>query len=265
MMTDARDFRARLREIARARARGESPVAPRPPADNVVALGDIWPASREEGLWLCRPEWPEGYPPPEIPPTLTRTFAAFDVESLGRTPKPLFLVGFGFITPAGVAFEQYLAGHPDEEGAVLQATARALAEADVLLSYNGRTFDLPIIRDRLRWWRLSYEEPRRHVDLLWLVRRHYKEQCDMPACGLADAERYVLGVARPDDVPSSQVPELYARFLKIGDARLLEPVLRHNLYDVAATLLLYLKMRKEIPEALAPPGDEDMVETGDWF
>ena len=264
-MSGARDFRARLREIARARARGDLPPGPRPPADNVVALGDIWPASRAEGLWLCRPVWPGGYPPPQIPPTFAGAFAAFDVESLGRTPKPLFLVGFGFITPAGVTFEQYLAGHPDEEGAVLGATARALADADVLLSYNGRTFDLPIIRDRLRWWRLPYAEPRRHVDLLWLVRRHYKERFDMPACGLADAERYVLGVARPDDVPSSQVPELYERYVKIGDARLLEPVLRHNLYDVAATLLLYLKMKKEIPEALTPPGDEDSVETGDLF
>jgi len=264
-MSDARDFRARLREIARARSRGENPAAPRPPADNVAALGDVWPAEREEGLWLCRPAWPGEYPPPHVPPALPGTFAAFDVESLGRTPKPLFLVGFGFVSPEGVAFEQYLAGHPDEEGAVLQATARALADADVLLSYNGRTFDLPIIRDRLRWWRLPYEEPRRHVDLLWLVRRHYKEACTMPACGLAEAERYVLGVERPPDVDSSQVPELYERFLKVGDARPLEPVLRHNLYDLAATMLLYLKMRKEIPEALTPPGDEDSAETGDLF
>jgi hypothetical protein len=264
-MADARDFRGKLREIARARARGETPSGPRPPADKVIALEDLWPASRVEGFWLCRPEWPEGYPPPEIPPTLTRTFAAFDVESLGRTPKPLFLVGFGHISADGVAFEQYLAGHPDEEGAVLQASARDLADADVLLSYNGRTFDLPIIRDRLRWWRLPYEQPRRHVDLLWLVRRHYKEACAMPACGLADAERYVLGVERPPDIHSSQVPELYERFVKVGDARPLEPVLRHNLYDLAATLVLYLKMRKEIPEALAPPGDEDIIETGDLF
>jgi hypothetical protein len=264
-MADARDFRARLREIARARARGETPPKPQPPADRVVALERLWPASRGEGFWLCRPEWPRGYPPPEIPPTFTRTFAAFDVESLGRTPKPLFLVGFGYISPRGVAFEQYLAGHPDEEGAVLQATARALREVDVLLSYNGRTFDLPIIRDRLRWWRLPYEEPRRHVDLLWLVRRYYKEGLNMPACGLAEAERYVLGVQRPADIHSSQVPELYERFVKVGDARPLEPVLRHNLYDLAATLLLYLKMKKEIPEALAPPGDEDSAETGDLF
>lgn len=264
-MSDARDFRAKLREIARARARGESPAAPRPPADSVAALGDVWPAERGDGLWLCRPPWPAGYPEPQVPPTLTGTLAAFDVESLGRTPKPLFLIGFGLLSPEGVAFEQYLAGHPDEEGAVLAAAAGVLRWAGTILSYNGRTFDLPIIRDRLRWWRLPYEQPRRHVDLLWLVRRHYKEACTMPACGLADSERFVLGVVRPADVDSSQVPELYERFLKVGDARPLEPVLRHNLYDLAATLLLYLKMEKEIPEALEPPGEEDIPETGDLF
>jgi uncharacterized protein YprB with RNaseH-like and TPR domain len=264
-MSNGRDFRAKLREVARARARGDAPQRPQPPADSVVALEQLWPASRTEGFWLCRPGWPERYPYPEIPTTFARTFAAFDVESLGRTPKPLFLVGLGHISPRGVEFEQYVAGHPDEEPAVLQAAARALAEADVLLSYNGRTFDLPIIRDRLRYWRLPYEEPRRHVDLLWLVRKHYKERLGMPACGLAEAERYVLGFARPDDVPSSQVPELYELAVKIGDARPLEPILRHNLYDLAATALLYLKMIKEIPEALQPPGDEDLIETGDLF
>ncbi len=264
-MADARDFRAKLREIARARARGETPERPRPPADSVVELEKLWPAARAEGFWRCRPEWPAGYPPPKISPSVMENAAAFDVESLGRTPKPLFLVGFAFVSPAGVAFEQYLAGHPDEEGAVLEASARALAAADVLLSYNGRTFDLPILRDRLRWWRLPYDEPRRHVDLLWLVRRHYKEACAMPACGLADAERYVLGVRRPPDIDSSQVPELYERFVKVGDARPLEPILTHNLYDLAATLLLYVKMKKEIPEALAAPGDEDVIETGDLF
>lgn len=245
-MADARDFRAKLREIARARARGESPARPQPPADSTVTLGQLWPAARAEGFWRCRPEWPAGYPPLVIPPTFTGKFAAFDVESLGRTPKPLFLVGFGLISPEGVEFEQYLAGHPDEEAAVLQAAARALREVDVLISYNGRTFDLPIIRDRLRYWRLPYDEPRRHVDLLWLVRRHYREAFNMPACGLAEAERYVLGLQRPPDVHSSQVPELYERAVKIGDARPLEPILRHNLYDLAATVLLSLRVQKDI-------------------
>jgi len=264
-MGGKRDFRAKLREIARARARGDALPSPGPPADSVVSVEGVWPAAREGGLWLGRPAWPEGYPLPEVPLPVTQPCAAVDVESLGRTPKPLFLVGFGYLSAEGVAFEQYLAGHPEEEGAVLQAAARALADADVLLSYNGRTFDLPIIRDRLRWWRLPYEEPRRHLDLLWAVRKHYKEACDMPACGLAEAERYLLGLARPPDISSAQVPELYERFVKVGDARPLEPVLRHNLYDLAATLLLYLKMKNEIPGALTPPGEEETGETGDLF
>ena len=263
-MSNARDFRAKLREIGRARARGDAPQRPQPPADNVVAVADIWPASRGEGFWLCRPRWPDGYPHPEIPTTFTRTCAALDVESLGRTPKPLFLVGFGYISPRGVEFEQYLAGHPDEEPAVLQAAARALREVDILVSYNGRTFDLPIIRDRLRYWRLPYEEPRRHVDLLGLVRKYFKEGLNMPACGLAEAEQYILGLQRPPDVLSSQVPELYERFVKVGDARPLEPILQHNLYDLAATLLLSLKMQEYIRGELEDKAD-NWADTKDLF
>ncbi|MEE8640168.1 MAG: ribonuclease H-like domain-containing protein, partial [bacterium] len=81
---------------------------------------------------------------------------------------------------------------------------------------------------------------------------------------LADAEQYVLGVRRPADIHSSQVPELYERFVKVGDARPLEPVLRHNLYDLAATALLYLRISREIPEALED-GADNGAETKDLF
>ena len=86
----------------------------------------------------------------------------------------------------------------------------------------------------------------------------------MPACGLADAEQYVLGVRRPADIHSSQVPELYERFVKVGDARPLEPVLRHNLYDLAATVLLSIKIHNDIPGALED-GVDDGADTKDLF
>ncbi len=247
-MGDARDFRARLRALARARARGEKIPAPAPPSDSVIPFENVWPARRGDGLWVCEPRWPRGYPAPHAV-AASGGAVAFDVESLGRTPKPLFLVGLARLDAGGVRLEQYVAGHPDEEGAVLREAAAALAGAATLLSYNGRTFDVPIIRDRLRYWRMPFEKPRHHEDLLGLVRRHYRDERHMPACGLAEAERYVLGVQRPPDIPSSQVPELYERFVKVGDARALEPVLRHNLYDLAATTLLYLKILGEIPAA----------------
>jgi uncharacterized protein YprB with RNaseH-like and TPR domain len=254
----ARDFRARLREVARARGhapRGEIP------ADGTVALGEIWPAARRNGCWLASPGWPAGYPGPARLPAGEAW--AFDVESLGRTPKPLIVVGFAHLSGAGVAFEQYVAAHPEEEPAALEAAYARLVAAPALISYNGLTFDLAILRDRLRRWRLPYEAPRRHFDLLRLVRRHYRERLGMPACGLAEAERYILGLERPADIQSSQVPTLYETAVKLGDARPLRAVLQHNLYDLAATALLYEKMAREAPAAFA--ADEPPPESQSLF
>lgn len=265
----ARDFRSRLRAIARARARGEEIAPAAPPADRTVPLADIWPAARAEGFWLARPEWPAGYPLPPLPnqedlaaaPPIAPALG-FDVESMGRTPKPLFLIGLVHIKPEGIAFEQYIAAHPDEEGALLAAAAPLIENAPLLVSYNGRTFDIPIVRDRLVWWRRPFAPPSRHVDLLYLVRKHYRARLNMPACNLGEAERYLLGVARPDDLPSSEVPAMYELSVQSGDARPLLPILRHNLYDLAATALLYLKIAREQPAAFAaaeeeePPPDE---------
>jgi len=254
----ARDFRSRLRAIARARARGEQVESAAPPADRTVPLGDVWPAERAEGFWLARPAWPAGYPRPDpaalaaLPPAL-----GFDVESMGRTPKPLFLIGLVRVTPAGVTFEQYIAAHPDEEGAVLAAAAPLVEQADLLVSYNGRTFDIPIMRDRLVWWRRPFAPPANHADLLYLVRRHYRARLNMPACNLGEAERYLLGVARPDDLPSSEVPTMYELSVQAGDARPLLPVLRHNLYDLAATALLYIKIAQDHAAAFAAPAEEE--------
>ncbi len=260
-MAEGEDFRARLRDVARALARGDKLAAAEAPPDSVVALDAVWPARREGDAWYAAPPWPEGFPRPALPLNDIAPATAFDVESMGRTPKPLFLVGFVYVNAGGVSLEQFIAAHPDEEPGVLAATAKALAAAPLLLSYNGFTFDLPIIRDRMNYWRLGYKPPPgRHVDLLWLVRKHYKRKLDMPWCGLAEAERYVLGVARPHDVASSQVPELYERAARASDARPLLPVLRHNLYDLAAMALLYLRMAREIPtafdEAPGAPGEE---------
>ena len=257
-MAEAGDLRGRLRAVARALARGERPAAGGPAADGVVTLDAAWPAARADGFWRATPPWPEGYPPAHFE-TEAEAAVALDVESMGRTPKPLFLVGLARVGAGGVAFEQFVAAHPEEEAAVLAATGAALAAAPLLLTYNGLTFDLPLIRDRMQYWRLRYEPPRRHVDLLWTVRRHYRRKLAMPWCGLAEAERYILGLARPDDLPSSQVPELYERAIQAGDARPLIPVLRHNLYDLAALVLLYLKVSAELPAALAergPPAEE---------
>jgi len=242
-------FRARLRALAAKLARGERPALSGAPAPQAASLPDVWPARRGDGFWLAAPPWPDGYPAPdELSLRTVGAATALDAESLGRTPKPLCVVGLAHITAAGVALEQYVAAHTDEEGAVVARAAALLNDPPLLVTYNGLTFDLPLLRDRAAYWRLAAPPaPRRHLNLLRVVRAGYKRRLNMPRCALADAERYILGLARPADISSAQVPELYERAVRAGDARPLVPLLRHNLYDLAGLTLLYLKIARDDP------------------
>lgn len=260
MMTRGDDVRARLRALARRLALGARLTEARPPADTAVALNEVWPARREREFWLGTPTWPEGYPAPGALRPETPRATILDVESLGRTPKPVCAVGFADVTDEGVAFRQFIAAHPVEEQAVIAAAVAAVNGAPLLVTYNGLTFDLPVLRDRAAYWRQPAPTPRCHVDLLPLVRRYYRRKTNMPACGLAEAERFLLGVARPDDIRSADVPDLYERGIQIGDARPLFSILRHNLYDLAAMTLLYLKIVNERPTAFQPKPSGDAGE-----
>ena len=254
-MAASDNLRARLRALARAPKRGNEDGVPSPrPEAPRVTLADVWPSAREAGgFWLATPPWPAGYPRPDAA-ALERVPAAtaVDVESLGRTPKPLILVGMASVAADGVTFTQFIATHPDEEEAVLRQTLAAARAAPLLISYNGSSFDLPVLRTRLTYWRLAAGALPPHVDLLPLVRRRYKKELGMPGCGLGDAERWLAGLARPDDIPSARVPELYVRALQAGDPRPLVPILKHNLYDLAGTALVYLRAATEHPAAFAP-------------
>jgi uncharacterized protein YprB with RNaseH-like and TPR domain len=120
---------------------------------------------------------------------------------------------------------------PAGEAAFLHAFCRDLDGVGALLSYNGKSFDLPRLRSRLRLHRLPaafLDGP--HLDLMHLCRA-------LTADWLADArlctvERHLLGEERPDDLPGAEVPAIYRRWLQDGDATCLGRVLLHNRRDV---------------------------------
>ena len=106
-----------------------------------------------------------------------------------------------------------------------------------LVSYNGKSFDAPLIRTRARLLRapdpLGEAE---HVDLLHPVRRAFRS--DWPDCRLRTAEERALGFSRVDDLPGSQVPEVFRRFMRFGDVGTLPKVLEHNRHDLVSLAAL---------------------------
>jgi hypothetical protein len=132
---------------------------------------------------------------------------------------------------------QYLLPSPQYEGGLLGGLAEDLASAGALVSYNGKSFDLPMLETR---YILSRQEPllRRlpHLDLLHPNRRLFRGTFDSHR--LVRMEVELLQFERDDDCPSAEVPERYFRFQRSGDPTPILPVLRHNAWDVLSLVAL---------------------------
>jgi hypothetical protein len=149
-----------------------------------------------------------------------------------------------------------LPDHPDET-ALLDAVSREMGPAPVLVSYNGRSFDWPLLVARYRLHGRPAPELGGHLDLLPVVRRLFRHR--LGGARLRTVEEGLLGVARHDDVEGWAIPALYLDFLRGGAAAPLARVARHNAEDIRSLgrLLAHLDTRLADPAArpAAHPGD----------
>ncbi len=207
--------------------------------------------------------------------------APFDPRPLARLPfpidtdRPLFLLDTettGLGTAAGTVIfligmawwdgptlrvaQLWLPDHPDE-GAFLDALTAYMPPDAWLVTYNGRTFDWPLITTRFRLSRRAPPELAGHLDLLPISRVLFKHR--LPDARLASVEYGVAGVRRTGDLPGALIPDRYFGWLRRGEAEPLLEVLEHNYQDVVsmARLLAVLTLRLADPSghAASHPGD----------
>src|SRR6185295_4954081 len=166
--------------------------------------------------------------------------AFFDIETTGLsggTGSYIVLAGLGSYEraaagePLAFRMRQYFLADIAHERAMLSMLADDLRRFDGLVTYNGRAFDMPFVQTRMTLARLPYPcDGLPHFDLLHVVRRLYRHR--MPGCRLAEAERRLLRIDRPDDVPGSLIPAIYFDYLRAGRVSPLRGVFRHNAEDV---------------------------------
>ena len=166
----------------------------------------------------------------------------------GGTGTYAFLVGVGTHDADGFTVEQLFLPGPEHERVYLTALSERLVGATAVVSYNGASFDLPLVRTRFAMHGLPDPlEGVPHLDLLPLARRLWRRS--LPDCTLGTVEREVLGARRSArDVPGAEVPARYLAFLRSRDARPLRGVLEHNRDDIVALAA----MRSRIEEMLTP-------------
>lgn len=160
----------------------------------------------------------------------------FDIETTGLSGGAgtvAFLVGCGWFEADGFRVRQWLMTGPAGERVMLDALASTLNDASLLVTFNGRTFDVPFMQMRWAFHRqASPVEDVPHLDMLPTARRLWSRREDDTSCSLTALERSVLGFHRVNDVPGFEIPVRYFQFLRTGDPSLLAGVLEHNRLDL---------------------------------
>lgn len=164
----------------------------------------------------------------------------------GGTGTVAFLVGLAWREGDGLALAQYFLCDFDQEQAMLWAVGQCISQAGVLVSYNGRSFDWPLLQTRLVLRRAAWASPP-HLDLLTLARRIFRPR--LPDCALQTIEQSVLDLHRADDLPGSLIPSRYFAWLRQGDPRALDPVFLHNQQDVLSMALLLARFEAMLSDS----------------
>jgi len=170
-------------------------------------------------------------------------FAIVDIETLGLSNQPVFLLGLAHPHGSGIVVHQFLAEDLDQELATLMNFTRHLEEREVIVTYNGKNFDIPYIERRLGYYgeRKKFSHP--HLDLYLFTRKVIGERTRN--CKLGTIERSILGVKRELDVPSSRVPDFYSTYRKDKNPGPLMPILAHNRQDLLSLADLYRELVEE--------------------
>jgi uncharacterized protein YprB with RNaseH-like and TPR domain len=171
-----------------------------------------------------------------------------DLETCGLSSSPVFLAGTMHWNGEDFVLRQYFARHYGEEAALLGALAEQVQGFELLVTFNGKSYDAPFLHARALTHGVSLTLPRHHVDLLHLARRRWKTL--LPDCRLQTLERHVCRRRRAGDVPGEQVPGIYHEWVRDGDPYALIPVFHHNLLDVItmAEILHALCAPEPVPE-----------------
>ena len=196
-------------------------------------------------------------------------WAFLDTETTGLAGGSgtyAFLIGVGSIDAEGFRVRQFFMRDYSEEASQLSALTSYLKPFDVLITYNGKSYDQPLLETRYRMSRARHPFARmQHLDLLYGARRLWKLR--MESCKLTHLETEVLGIEREGDVPGSLIPYLYFEFVRTGRASKLIPVFTHNILDIIslACLTAVVSQAHSTPEAMSLRHGSDHLGIARWL
>jgi len=177
----------------------------------------------------------------------TGRMLVIDIETGGFVGTEVFLIGVVLPDVRPLRVIQWLARDYTEEAALLHALAEVAQRRDIWVSFNGKSFDEPFLRDRALIHRVPLPRPRLHVDLLHLARRRFRGR--LPDCRLQTLEQHLLSWQRVGDVPGAEIPALFHLFVRTRNPAPIIPVVEHNQLDLVSSTELLSRL---MPQIIAP-------------
>lgn len=170
-----------------------------------------------------------------------RALAFIDTETTGLAGGAgtlAFLIGVGICDGDAFVLRQYFLRDPAEEEALLTALVKDLADCAGWVTFNGKSFDLPLLETRLTLNRQRGAlGTRPHLDLLMPARRLYRGRLE--SCSLGTLEQHILHLTREqEDVSGALIPQMYLDYLRTRDAHEMHRVIYHNAIDILSMVTL---------------------------
>ena len=169
-------------------------------------------------------------------------FAIIDIETLGLSERPIILLGIAKPAKDHICTSQFLLRDIQDEPSAIWALVSQLEPNLSLITFNGRSFDVPYIKQRLAYYGLDAPLDNPHFDLLHFTRRALRHK--LPDCRLDTVEKYI-GIKRDVNIPGALVPHFYETYLRTKNVGPLVPIVEHNKQDLLTLGSLFSKLYEE--------------------
>ena len=171
-------------------------------------------------------------------------FKFMDIETKGLSNVPIILIGIAEISGKDIVVSQYFLRDYTEEASIIDAYLSHLDEDSVHVTFNGKTFDVPFIKNRCRYNRIDADLDLPHLDLMYFAKNLWGES--LPNCQLQTIEKELFGIERVGDVPGQYIPGYYDTYLEKDNVGPVVPIIEHNAQDVISLASFLEKMYRDV-------------------
>ena len=171
-------------------------------------------------------------------------FKFMDIETKGLSNVPIILIGVAEIKGKNIMASQYFLRDYSEEASIIDAYLAHLDEDSVHVTFNGKTFDVPFIKNRCRYNRIEANLDLPHLDLMYFAKNLWGEE--LPNCQLQTIERELFGIERVDDVPGQYIPGYWDTYYQKDNIGPVVPIIEHNAQDIISLASFLDKMYRDV-------------------